>query len=62
MPGIAAKGSLKGDVFVAKQLSRDPASGDEYRIFVDGDHSLRKSEAEVAEIVATWVAGIHLRG
>jgi hypothetical protein len=30
-------------------------------VVVDGDHSLRKSEAEVAEIVATWVAGISLR-
>ena len=30
------------------------------RVFVDGDHSLRKSEAEVAEIVAGWVAGISL--
>ncbi|HEY5976743.1 MAG TPA: hypothetical protein VIT85_02705 [Solirubrobacterales bacterium] len=29
------EGSLKGDVFVGQQLSRDPASGDEYRIFVD---------------------------
>jgi predicted alpha/beta-hydrolase family hydrolase len=25
--------------------------------FVDGDHSLRKSEAEVADIVAEWVKG-----
>jgi hypothetical protein len=30
-------GSLKGDVFVGQQLSRDPASGDEYRIFVDAE-------------------------
>lgn len=28
---------------------------------VDGDHSLRKSEAETAEIVATWVSRILLR-
>ncbi|HEX4434937.1 MAG TPA: alpha/beta family hydrolase [Acidimicrobiales bacterium] len=27
------------------------------RHFVDGDHSLRKSETAVAEIVAEWVAG-----
>lgn len=27
------------------------------RVFVDGDHSLRRSEAEVADIVAAWVAG-----
>jgi predicted alpha/beta-hydrolase family hydrolase len=26
--------------------------------FVDGDHSLRKSEAEVADIVAAWLAGL----
>jgi hypothetical protein len=30
------------------------------RAFVDGDHSLRKSEAEVADIVAAWVAGVTL--
>ena len=29
--------------------------------FVDGDHSLRKSEAEVAGIAASWVAGLTLR-
>jgi uncharacterized protein len=28
------------------------------QIFVDGDHSLRKREAEVAEIVAPWLAGL----
>ncbi len=28
-------GSLNGDVYVGRQLSRDPASGDEYRIFVE---------------------------
>ncbi len=28
-------GSLKGDVYVGKQESRDPTSGQEYRIFVD---------------------------
>ena len=30
-------GSLTGDVFLGKQLSRDPESGDEYRIFVDAE-------------------------
>jgi hypothetical protein len=30
-------GSLTGDVFVGKQLSRDPTSGEEYRIFVDAE-------------------------
>lgn len=28
-------GSLSGNVYVGQQLSRDPASGDEYRIFVE---------------------------
>ena len=28
---------IAGKVFVGQQLSRDPASGDEYRIFVDGE-------------------------
>ena len=26
--------------------------------FVDGDHSLRKSESAVADIVASWLAGL----
>ena len=30
-------GSIVGKVFVGKQLSRNPLSGDEYRIFVDGE-------------------------
>jgi hypothetical protein len=30
-------GSLSGPVFVGQQLSRDPLSGDEYRIFVDAE-------------------------
>jgi uncharacterized protein len=28
------------------------------RVFVDGDHSLRKREAEVADIVAPWLTGL----
>lgn len=32
-------GSLSGPVFVGKQLSRDPTSGDEYRIFVAPESS-----------------------
>jgi len=32
-------GSLTGPVYVGQQLSRDPASGDEYRIFVDAESS-----------------------
>jgi hypothetical protein len=31
------EGVLEGPVFVGAQLSRDPASGDEYRIFVDAE-------------------------
>ncbi len=27
-------------------------------VFVDGDHSLRKQEAEVGDVVATWLAGL----
>ena len=30
-------GSVTGDVFLGKQLSRDPTSGQEYRIFVDAE-------------------------
>ncbi len=36
-PLPASDGILEGDVFVGTQLSRDPASGDEYRIFVDAE-------------------------
>jgi hypothetical protein len=32
-------GSLSGPVYVAQQLSRDPTSGEEYRIFVDVESS-----------------------
>jgi hypothetical protein len=31
------EGSLTGNVYVGQQLSRDPASGQEYRIFVDAE-------------------------
>jgi len=31
------EGNLSGDVFVGEQLSRDPTSGEEYRIFVDAE-------------------------
>jgi hypothetical protein len=33
------EGSLSGNVYVGKQLSRDPTSGSEYRIFVDAESS-----------------------
>lgn len=31
------EGDLEGDVFVGQQLSRDPTSGNEYRIFIDAE-------------------------
>ena len=37
------EGVLEGDVFVGEQLSRDPASGDEYRIFVDAESAATAS-------------------
>lgn len=42
------------------ELERETAiiAGPVTRTFVDGDHSLRKNEAAVAEIVATWVAEV----
>ncbi len=30
-------GSLNGNVYLGQQLSRDPASGNEYRIFVEAE-------------------------
>ena len=56
--------SGRRDAFATpEELEHETAAipGPVTRILVDGDHSLRKSEAEVAEIVATWVAGISLR-
>jgi predicted alpha/beta-hydrolase family hydrolase len=56
--------SGRRDAFATpEELERETAAipGPVTRVVVDGDHSLRKSEAEVAEIVATWVAGISLR-
>jgi hypothetical protein len=55
--------SGRRDAFAAPdELERETGAipGPVTRVFVDGDHSLRKSEAEVAEIVAGWVAGISL--
>jgi hypothetical protein len=36
-PLPSSDGTLKGNVYVGTQLSRDPTSGDEYRIFVDAE-------------------------
>ena len=35
LAAAAARSDLEGDVYVGQQLSRDPASGNEYRIFVN---------------------------
>ena len=45
------------------ELERETAGipGPVTRVLVEGDHSLRKSEAEVADIVASWLAGLALR-
>jgi predicted alpha/beta-hydrolase family hydrolase len=56
--------SGRRDAFATpEELERETAAipGPVTRLFVDGDHSLRKSEAEVAEITASWVSGIALR-
>lgn len=34
-------GTLTGDVYLGQQLSRNPASGDEYRIFIDAESASR---------------------
>jgi predicted alpha/beta-hydrolase family hydrolase len=50
--------SGRRDAFAgAEELERETAAipGPVTLQFVDGDHSLRKSEAEVADIVAQWV-------
>ncbi|MFZ0250100.1 MAG: alpha/beta family hydrolase [Acidimicrobiales bacterium] len=50
--------SGRRDAFATpEELERETAAipGPVTRQFVDGDHSLRKSEAEVADIVAEWV-------
>jgi predicted alpha/beta-hydrolase family hydrolase len=43
-----------------EELERETAAipGPVTRVIVDGDHSLRKSEADVAEITAAWVAAL----
>ncbi len=41
-------GSIKGNVYVGEQKSRDPASGEEYRIFVVADAVSPETEKEFA--------------
>jgi hypothetical protein len=56
--------SGRRDAFASpEELERETAAipGPVTHVLVDGDHSLRKSEAEVAEIVASWVSAITLR-
>jgi uncharacterized protein len=51
--------SGRRDAFASpEELERETAAiaGPVSRVFVDGDHSLRKSEAEVGDIVASWLA------
>ncbi len=53
--------SGRRDAFATpEELERETAAirGPVTRTFVDGDHSLRKSEADVADIVAGWVAAL----
>ncbi len=53
--------SGRRDAFAAPhELERETAaiSGAVTRVFVDGDHSLRKSEPEVGEVVAGWLADL----
>jgi uncharacterized protein len=53
--------SGRRDAFASpEELERETATipGPVTRHFVDGDHSLRKSEAEVASIVADWLHGV----
>ncbi len=53
--------SGRRDAFASPdELERETAAipGPVTRVVVDGDHSLRKSEAEVADIVASWVARV----
>ena len=52
--------SGRRDAFASPQeLERETAAiaGPVTLIFVDGDHSLRRSEAGAAEAVASWLAG-----
>jgi len=55
--------SGRRDAFAAPdELERETAAipGPVTRVLVDGDHSLRKSEAEAADVVASWLAGLAL--
>jgi len=56
--------SGRRDAFATpEELERETAAipGPVTRHMVDGDHSLRRSEAEVADIVVAWLAGLSSR-
>ncbi len=53
--------SGRRDAFATpEELERETSAipGPVTRTFVDGDHSLRRAEAEVGEIVAAWLAAL----
>ena len=53
--------SGRRDAFAAPaELERETAAipGEVTTVFVEGDHSLRRCEADVGEIVARWLAGL----
>ncbi len=55
--------SGRRDAFATpEELERETAAipGPVTRLFVDGDHSLRKNESELAELVASWVSAVAL--
>ncbi|MFT3863316.1 MAG: hypothetical protein QM729_03515 [Solirubrobacterales bacterium] len=52
------EGNLEGDVYIAKQESTDPASGDEYRIFIDAASARYGIDLRlVGHVVANPVTG-----
>jgi hypothetical protein len=59
LPCLFVSGSR--DAFgTTAELERETAAipGPVTLVFVDGDHSLRKREAEVADVVAPWLSGL----
>jgi hypothetical protein len=51
-------GTLTGNVYLAQQLSRDPTSGDEYRIFLDAESASRGLSVRlVANVIANPQTG-----
>ncbi|HWD55316.1 MAG TPA: alpha/beta family hydrolase [Acidimicrobiales bacterium] len=59
LPSLFVSG--RRDAFASpEELERETAAipGDVTLAFVDGDHSLRKSEREAATVVASWLAAV----